>query len=846
MTLIAAQIKDDRIEILADGLSCHDKLTIIRGRTVDATTIQTDVPGRTTLQKIVPHPSLAFAIVHCGSNQREGMPVRAIIERFHDRAASEEFQPAELARLFEEEFGNAGTAETFILIGWQSRGIPIVRTVGSDFEMLVGGKLWAGSGRKALSRSWTDLDSLQRLAERFLGECQKQAPFGLPLFANCYGGHWHRLRLTPDQSPRWLKEPRRTGIEVSALIPGPSWRPPNNAPTLAIINRGGRLKEILRGIFKVTTIRGALERTVDEELQERLARIIAIFDEVHLDHEVATVEDAQRYETAVDDAIVRLIEREVLDKHYRQCALLSRNESVAVDSLLRCYARILRDLRSGQIWKPTEDGKSRTANEGLRGLSHSLRWIKERCPSRLVVPTTAAHVLAQEALELLQWGVRYDPVWNQHSAYSRGLLQAEADELNKTISFLPRRHVNPHYFCTQVEAKKVDDERLASARPDAQVADLSSAWYDSVTFSEEGMRSDDSTIRTSGAIEVASSWMESTCLPELAGATRLLDCTVGELRRVLATLYVYSLFVTKLEDVSDNQPTINVKLPPCVAVRPRDQMIKWLAGISGVRTANVEAIVKVLTFDPTHPHVTLAQQPLVQSDDGQLFFLPRMLLFLDLPRMYVGALHKIQEGRAVYERTINGIEAAGVKSIAGEICAGVPPALQIVSNVTFCLPENRMITPDIVVVSQQERTILVIDLKYSTPPFGPADIHRRVEEFEKWKVRMGEYVSSFQKYPTVLGQHFQWVPDSQVTVVGLILTRWPLPIPVDLAEPVSAVDWPSLHEFIRTTHPLSIRELIRWTYKRSDVAVPALEWTTKVVEAAEWRYRYSVMTPIPK
>ena len=156
----------------------------------------------------------------------------------------------------------------------------------------------------------------------------------------------------------------------------------------------------------------------------------------------------------VDDDVLRKIEREVLDNHYQQFSLLLQNEGTALEGLFRCYATILRDLRSGKIPKPSDDAKFQTANEGLRGLGHCLRWVKERCPSTLLVQTPATEVLASEALELLRWGVDYDPIWNQHSAYSRGLVDTHVDERNKSITFLPRRDIDPHYFCTQIEAKK--------------------------------------------------------------------------------------------------------------------------------------------------------------------------------------------------------------------------------------------------------------------------------------------------------------------------------------------------------------------------------------------------------
>jgi hypothetical protein len=547
------------------------------------------------------------------------------------------------------------------------------------------------------------------------------------------------------------------------------------------------------------------------------------------------------------EKILRDVERTILDQRHRQCALLSRNKATAIEELLRRFAQILRDLRTGKIPKPSNDAKSQTANEGLRGLAHCLRWIEECCPSTLVAPTPVPNVLAPEALELVRWGVAYDPLWNQHSAYSRRLVKVEVDEQSRTITFLPRDDVNPRFFCTQVESKKADDERLASARPDARLAELSKAWYESVTATGQGVHFDDAALRSSGAIDVASSWMATACLDELAGPTRLMVCTVGELRRVLATLYVYSHFVTQLEDVSDDQPALGVTLQSRVVAQRRDEMIEWLARLSGVPPASVDAILSVLTFNPTHPHITLAQQPFVKSGDTQLLFLPRMLLFLDLPRMYVGALNKDTEGKAVYAQTINEIETAGVESVASEIRAAVPSGLQIVVNVTFDLPDGRQINPDIVLVSEQERAVLVVDLKYATPPFGLADVHRDAEEFEKWKARMGEYVAGFKNNPEVLGQHLQWTHQGRAAVFGLILTRWPLPIPVDFVEPIGAVDWPSLKEHILKTQLSSLRELASWVETRPDVAVPAaLAWTTKDFAVGEWKYRYFVLAPLPK
>lgn len=845
MTLIAAHITANHIDILADGLSCHDRLTIAHTRQVGANSVLTDVPGRTTLQKIFPHPHLPFAVAHSGTNQRNATPIRVFIDHFWERVVSAQSASESLVQRFETEFSNGTGGETYWLIGWLTPDTPLVHVVGIDREHLDRARCWGGSGCDALPKRWSTINSLRENAERFLGECQKHAPYRLPFFANCYGGHWHHLQLTAGASPTWLIAPVHTGVEVSSLLPEPGRLISCNSPVHDIAARGEGLKGVLKETFGVKRVRGALERIADETLREKVARLIAIFDEVELDREVATLDDTQHYALAADDAILRLIERTVLDQHHRQCQILCCNQATAAEQLLRRYARILRDLRTGKISKPSNDSKSQTASDGLRGLAHCLRWIKACCPSKVITPSPGAAVLDQQALELLQWGVTYDPIWNEHSAYSRNLVDAKVDVQDHLIEFLPRCDFGSHFFCTQVEAKKADDERLGKASPDAQLAKLSKAWCESLRLSSRGMHFGDATIRDSGAIEVACEWMEKTCLPELASTAQLMGCTLQELRRVLATLYVYSLFVTKLEDVSDDLQGGEIVLQSTVIRLRRDRMVSWLVELSRVPAASVEAILAVITFDPTHPHVTLAQQPFVNVDDGQLMFLPRLLLFIDLPRMYISTLNKHGQGRSIYEHTINDIEAAGAETVAREVRAAVADSLQIKVKRRFLLPDGQLITPDMVVASEVDRTILVIDLKYATPPFGPADVHRDIEEMRKWEVRMAEYVASFEGNPDILAQHFQWACSGGATVVGLILLRWPLAIPFKFPEKVHAVDWPSLKEHMRQACTSSICDLMTWVTTRPDLpALAPLAWKMKEVHVRDWKYRYSVLSAV--
>jgi hypothetical protein len=547
-----------------------------------------------------------------------------------------------------------------------------------------------------------------------------------------------------------------------------------------------------------------------------------------------------------DDNVLRRIEDDVLDRHHLDKRLLTRNCGIATHALLQRYGQILRGLRTGAIPKINNDAKSQTAQEGLRGLAHCLRWVHKHCPAKLYVPSADSNVIADEALELLQWAVKYDPIWNQHSAYSRGLFMADVNEAEKIITFIPHRQVHPRFLCTQTEAKKLDDERLARFYPESQLAALSKSWHESGRVHGGKMTFDDDTIRSSGAIDVATNWLTQTCLPELTQSDQLLGCTVGDLRRVLAAIHVYSLFVTKLEDVMDDNSMVAVEIQTSVVTREHNDMCNWLSHLASCPADRVNAILSALTFDPSHPHVTLAQQPFVSSRKGELMFLPRMLLSLDLSRMYVGAINSTPKGRRIYAEAIVAIERAGVAFISEDIKSALPKAFHIVTSKTISVENETKITPDILLYCEADKVALIIDVKYASPPFGPADVNNDIKEMNKWQQRMSEYVELVRKTPGVLNQHFPCAPTGPEAVLGLILTRWPLPIPCDFEDNVAGIDWPSLINHLRKERPLTIKELWNWVETRNDITIPGvLAWRRKEVRVADWKYRYAVISPIP-
>jgi hypothetical protein len=549
-----------------------------------------------------------------------------------------------------------------------------------------------------------------------------------------------------------------------------------------------------------------------------------------------------------DERILREVERDILDDFHMRYPLLSRNANGAIAAVLRVFVDLLRELNTGAIPKDTEHAKEKTANEGFRGIAHCLRWIRICCPRLNTVPNPGEKVLLAEARDLLRWGVSFDALYNQHTAYSRRirgkrLVEAKVDNENKTITFLPQQ-VDPRFFISQVEAQRAENARQSVAYPDADLSKLSKPWFDSTRPGRAGIRFDDTKIVSSGALQIAVDWLSTTCLPDLSDNRSLGEFSVGGLRHVLAAIHVASLFRVRREDVSDSHR--GPVLSHVLTLRWHD-LIEWIHRLSEVSRPEISAIISLLTFDNEPERVTLAHKPFVLGCDEQVYFAPRLFLDLNLSHMVVGAMNLTPRGRSQYNAVSNQITSSFTQDVAARIKVGCLSDAQSVSERTFQVPNEVPITPDIVLMSRDAGQLLVVDVKSSFPPFGVGYIHEDLLELEKendgWKAKMKRYISVFKNVPQILSQHFDVNGKAAPNVYGLFVLRWPFPIPTEFGEGIGAIDWPTLlEELNRGDGRRSFRELHNWICERPDVSVVRnLVWTEKRVLVDDWTYGYSVL-----
>jgi hypothetical protein len=113
---------------------------------------------------------------------------------------------------------------------------------------------------------------------------------------------------------------------------------------------------------------------------------------------------------------------------------------------------------------------------------------------------------------------------------------------------------------------------------------------------------------------------------------------------------------------------------------------------------------------------------------------------------------------------------------------------------------------------------------------------------DEWKQKMSLYVEAFQNHPNILKQHFNRINVTTENVYGLILLRWPFPIPVDFQTPICAVDWPSLKQYLKNANPESVSEIFNWANKRPDFPIlQNLKWVPKEIKVRDWTYKYYVL-----
>jgi len=550
---------------------------------------------------------------------------------------------------------------------------------------------------------------------------------------------------------------------------------------------------------------------------------------------------------------LRQVERHVLDQYHRRFSLLQRPKTDALIQLLRTVADVVRMLRKRLLPAGSDDSRLLVANEGLRGLCHCVRWVCHHSPESILTPGPVFRGLQDEALELIRWGVRYDYLCGQHSAYSQGLIDVEINEATKTIRFLPKQDGESEFFVTQVESQKAADKDRSRFCPDEQLKDVATEWLKSVRHAAGGFTFDDRQLRAPSIRDLAIRWMEREVVPELCDDAQLGYFSVSQARRVLAVLYVWARFYTWFEDCSDDcsRP---LSVPSFVIGRAKQEFVEWLSDVSEVSPSVVGHIVTLLSFDQRNFHATIAKQPLLEYQ-RQIILSPRVLTLLNMARGFVGALNLVKTTQEAYSCAINRVEDETVTEVAKGLERFCGKRMTVLKKPSLPLGSTRSIRPDIVVFARRPHEgtpeIIAMDVKCVLAPFSALDVAHDLQEFygrpdsqdRGWRQQLEDYVEVLRDNPTILERYGYRIDNYVKTAVyGMIIFRDPFPVPLGFPADVCGVDWPSLKRRFIKQPPHSIREMYQWARQRPDVQIPEnLRWKYKEEVVGDWTYSWPVL-----
>jgi hypothetical protein len=527
------------------------------------------------------------------------------------------------------------------------------------------------------------------------------------------------------------------------------------------------------------------------------------------------------------------VERDVLDQQHRQLDLFRRRSPLAVGHLLKVYGDGIRDVNRGVDTRTFVEARFKVNMMGY-GLGHCLRWLLENQVTSVVLPAERWEVLDREAAEFLGWGTAYSLLANDRTAWKANLITAEVDQARKRITFGLPAAADGCWFVQQIEAQQATIDERVGDRPDETLRADCIAWVGDSQLLQSGGLQGDYRRRPRTVAQAMEAWVSRSVLPTLDGSEDLTGFSLTQFRMFVSSLLPFCLYHCWFEDEADRRfgQTHPFGSQPMMLAGGR--FLKWTCEVSGLSEDAAKAIIEMLTFDPSRFHERVTYRPFVVLADQTLLTSPRLWGLLNLERLLVGALNASGRKR-VYDHLINQIETSQVKEIAAFLrrCAGWKLACQRsfhAGGVT--------ITPDFVIWEPDSDRILVIDYKHAMEASGPVEVTNRLSDFSKWIKRLGEYKAFFSGNWSVLKDEFgRTLKQVPAAIDGLILSRWPLALPVAECGNIAVADWGGFQRFSSTDEGCGIGLLLEWAAIRPEIQRPnQVIVVPQEIHVGDWTY----------
>ena len=530
--------------------------------------------------------------------------------------------------------------------------------------------------------------------------------------------------------------------------------------------------------------------------------------------------------------VIRRLEETVVDREYRRFDLIYRNDEIAIPELFRVFGDAVRGIihDSGQT---TERQRQNLMDEQASALGHCFRWIAGEPEHTVLLDEPSPQRVMQEALDLLEWGVRYHELYLDHVALSRGEKVAAVNEEERTVEIRYRNPFDPFFLITQ-RADGIELGNFYYAGMPLQELQAECRSWIAQRGGAVRRRSDGLPCVGPGdtAYELAARWAVETIWPEVAPETSLDGFRLGDFRAVFAGLVVNCAFIAWVEDLEDSARGVGQGRRSRVVALPHERMVGWLSDMSGVAASASQEILSELTLDTTKPLPSLAYQPFVRSKAGRVYLLPRFIFYSDAPRTLSQSLNTGNRQR-VFARLGKLMTDAQQKVIAAAL---MELGLDVLNDRVIRYG-GRKIQPDMVVYDRASDYLLIADYKNMINPLGPSQAISNIDNIRGYVDRMREYIEVVEANLDAVRVLIPALSENP-QVSGMLLFREPTPLPLDREPRVAMANWFSLRKFLSEGRYENLPGLIEWATARPDLGLDmeAYRLEDHVIEVGGWRY----------
>jgi len=416
------------------------------------------------------------------------------------------------------------------------------------------------------------------------------------------------------------------------------------------------------------------------------------------------------------------------------------------------------------------------------GLSHCFRWGIQSNGAKTAMPKDETAMKAIS--EFLEYGAKYSVICSLISPSHSNTYKYTIDFNKQEADFRPK---NPSSFAFSYFQEKIRQEiRMVFDNLPQQkfINKFCNYIYDN-TKSKDLFRAIkmDEFLKGENFKQILSLF-KTSLLPTLPESTDLGGYTLKEFRIFYCVLYLiakYDVIISERLRVEGDF----FGILPGDFISSYEVHIESFKIVTGLEHNVVKLITKDLTFNADKFGSRVTVRPFYMNPKTNMIgWLPNMVL-----RGYPGVLIPnmlFKDKKKVYDKLINKIEPSWVnahKSYFNSVLKN--KGIELSKKINFTI-SNKVITPDIVLVNESEKAILIVEYKYFVAAYSIYDVSSQKNSVIKGFTQLNNYLKLFK----------QEFPGYKIN--GILLTQNPMTTLVELDENenVCIIDFTTMSRFI--------------------------------------------------